>query len=406
MTLTEQHIINKNNLAWKQLNVLCFLSKNLYNVTLYKIKQEKLKTGKFLRYRDLEKILREEKNIDYFSLPTASSQCILRLIDKNLKSYFNLLKKYKNDKTSLSGCPQFPKYKDKIKGRSILIIRGDTIRYNNNYIVLPKKFLLRPLKTKVNKNNKINEVRIIPRSSHYIIEIVYEQQEQQIQLNNNKAAIDLGLNNLITLTTNTNTKPLIISGRPLKAINQYYNKKKGELQSQLKKNYNKNTSKRIQKLALKRDNKIKDYLHKTSRFVVNYLKENNITNLVVGYNKEWKQEVSLGKKNNQNFVNIPYDILLKMLEYKNKLEGYSYKEREESYTSKCSALDLESINKQKTYLGKRIKRGLFKDSKRRSINADVNGSLNIGRKEFGDNYLLGNLANIGLVFNPIKIKSL
>ena len=409
MILVEQHIISKSNSDWKSLDKLCFLSKNLYNATLYKIKQEYSKTGKFLRYSDLEKLFRNENNIDYFNLPTNSSQQILRLFDKNLKSYFTLLKKWKKSKTSLNGCPKFPKYKDKVKGRNILIFAGQTqIRFKDGYILFPNKLNLTPLKTKIaiNPSSKINEVRIVPKSNCYAIEIVYEKQENKIELNSNKAAIDLGLNNLITLTTNINTKPLIINGKPLKSINQYYNKKKGKLQSQLKKNHNKNWSKKLGQLTLKRDNKIKDYLHKSSRIVINYLKENNITNLVVGYNKEWKQNINIGKKNNQNFVNIPYDKLLNMINYKCKLEGVIYNEREESYTSKCSALDLEEINKHDNYLGKRIKRGLFKTKEGLLLNADVNGSLNIGRKEFGDNYLLDNSVNIGLVFNPIKVKLL
>ena len=407
MILVEQHIITKNNLYWKQLDNLCFLSKNLYNSALYKVKKERLESGRFLRYSDLERQFRDENNVDYFNLLTTCSQQILRLFDNNIKSYFALLKKYKGDKKSLNGCPQFPKYKDKIKGRNVLIFCGQNqIRFKDGYIYFPNKLNLKPLKTRLISENKINEVRIIPKSSHYIIEIVYEKQEQIIELNNNKAAIDLGLNNLIALTTNISTNPLLINGKPLKSINQYYNKKKGQLQSELKKNHNKNTSKKIQKLTLKRDNKIKDYLHKTSRFVVDYLKENNITSLIVGYNKEWKQNINIGKVNNQNFVSIPYDRLLSMIEYKCGLEGFNYKEREESYTSKCSSLDLEPVNKQDVYLGKRIKRGLFRTKEGLFINADVNGSLNIGRKEFGDSYLLDNRTNTGLVFNPVKIKSL
>jgi len=128
--------------------------------------------------------------------------------------------------------------------------------------------------------------------------------------------------------------------------------------------------------------------------------KNNINKVVVGYNKEWKQGVNLGAKNNQNFVNIPYLKVLQQLEYKCKLNGISILLNEESYTSKCSALDLEPIQKQKNYLGKRIKRGLFKTSKGICINSDVNGSLNIGRKVFGDAFMP---TNIGFVSNPVKI---
>lgn len=407
MILVEQHIIkNSNKLYWKQLDNLCFLSKNLYNATLYLIKQAKINEGKILKYLDTERYFRDNNNKDYFSIPCASSQQILRLIDKNLKSYFALLKKYKQDKKSLTGCPKFPKYKNSKKGRSILIIRGDTVKLKNNYINFPKRFLLTPLKTKINNLSKINEIRVIPKNNHYTIEVVYEKQKKEIITNKNKAAIDLGINNLITLTTNLNLKPLIINGKPLKSINQYYNKKKGKLQSELKTRHNKCNSKRINKLTLKRDNKIKDYLHKTSKHVVDYLKENNISALVVGYNKEWKQEINMGKRNNQNFVNIPYRKSLEMLRYKCELEGITYLEHEESYTSICSSLDNEEIGYHPEYLGKRIKRGLFKNSKGILINSDVNGSLNIGKKEFGDDYLIEMLkspTSRGLVLNPMKM---
>src|ERR1035437_765480 len=406
MILVEQHIINKANSCWKQFDNLCFLSKNLYNASLYLSKQNYLESGKVLRYDDFERIFRESKNPDYFGLLTTSSQQILRVFDKNVKSFFSLLKKDKKKKRSLNGCPQFPKYKDKIKGRNIMIFAGaNQIRFRNNFIIFPTKLNIKSFKTNILEGSKINEVRIIPKSNCYVLEIVYEKLEKEIVLNNNKSAIDLGINNLITLTTNTLLNPLIISGKPIKSINQYYNKKKGQEQSRLKKNHNKNTSNSLINFTTKRNNKIKDYLHKSSRIIVNYLKENQITSLVVGYNKEWKQNVNLGKKNNQNFVNIPYDKLLSMLDYKCKLEGIEYIEREESYTSICSSLDNEEIKKQEIYLGKRIKRGLFKSQTGKLINSDVNGSLNIGRKEFGDSYF-NNSTNRGLVFNPIKIKSL
>ena len=408
MILTEQHIIKKSNkLYWKQLDNLCFLSKNLYNATLYLIKQTKINEGKFLRYLETERYFRDNNNVDYFAIPTASSQQILRLVDKNLKSYFALLKKYKKDPKSLNGCPRFPKYKDSRKGRSVLIFTGSNqIRLKNNQVVFPNKLKIKPLTTKIPKGSKINEVRIIPKNNHYTIEVVFEKQTKEIVINNNKTAIDLGVNNLITLTTNLLLKPLIINGRKLKSINQYYNKKKGKLQSDLKTRHNKYNSKRINKLTLKRDNKIKDYLHKSSKYVVDYLKENNITSLVVGYNKEWKQDISLGTKTNQNFVNIPYKKQLDMLKYKCELEGINYIEREESYTSKCSSLEKEPIEYHKKYLGDRIKRGLFETSQGILMNSDVNGSLNIGRKEFGDDYLieiLKNPVNRGLVLNPVKV---
>jgi putative transposase len=406
MKLVDQHIVNKNNPLWVVIDQLCFQSKNLYNSALYKIKQEYLISGRYLRYIDLEKIFREENNVDYFAIPTATSQQILRLLDQNVKSFFGLLKAYKSNKKSLNGCPRFLKYKDKLKGRNVYIVRGDTIRYSDGYLIFPKRLNLNPIKTiNITNRKQINQIRFIPGSGCYKIEIVYDKHEQILKENNAKyCTIDLGVNNLTTLTTNISELiPLIINGKIIKSINQQFNKRKSKIQSELKKNHNKYNSKKLNNLQLKRDNKIKDYLHKTSRIVVNYLLKNDINTLIIGYNKEWKNNINIGKKNNQIFIQIPYNNLLNMLEYKCKLEGINVIINEESYTSKCSSLDLEPVSKKEEYVGKRIKRGLFRTKEGKLINSDVNGSLNIGRKVIGDVYIP---SDTGFVFNPIKINSL
>jgi putative transposase len=375
MKLIEKHIIKKSNNKWKSLDNISFLSKNLYNSALYYIRGYKEETGKFIRYNDLYKQIK--KSNDYNLLPSGTAQQNLMLIDKNLTSYFKILSKYKKNNKSLSGHPKFPKYKDKIKGRNVVIFTYIQIRLKNGYIHFPKKTMIQPIKTKV---KSLKQVRIIPQSSCYVIEIVYEKQENQKLNNNNYLSIDLGLNNLMTCYDTKNNKSFIINGKPAKSINQFYNKKRTTLQSNLIKNHNKYTSNRLNNLTLKRNNKIQDYLHKSSRFIVNYCVENQISNMIVGYNKEWKQDINIGKRNNQNFIQIPHMKLINMLEYKSKLEGISLIQNEESYTSKCSALDLEPLNKHENYMGKRIKRGLFISSNGIKINADLNGALNILRK--------------------------
>jgi len=377
MKIVERHIIKKSDKRWESLDNICFLSKNLYNSALYYIRKHKEETGKFIRYNDLEREFKLNDQPDYRNLPISSSQQTLMLIDKSLISYFKLLSKWKKDKKSLNGCPQFPHYKDKITGRFPVIFTISQAKLKNEYIHFPKKSLIEPIKTNV---ESLKQVRIIPQSSCYVIEIVYEKQEKEKIINDNYLSIDLGLNNLMTCYDTKNNKSLIINGKPVKSINQYYNKKKTKIQSKLIKNHNKYSSNRLNNLTLKRNNKITDYLHKSSRFIVNYCVNNQISNLVVGYNKEWKQEINIGKRHNQNFVNIPHGSLLNMLEYKCKLDGINFIQNEESYTSKCSALDLESLSKHENYVGKRVKRGLFVSSKGIKINADLNGALNILRK--------------------------
>lgn len=212
--------------------------------------------------------------------------------------------------------------------------------------------------------------------------MVYKEEEKPLLENNERyASIDLGLNNLATVSSNV-TKPFIINGRPLKSINQYWNKQKAKLQSLLK--GNKKSSKQIQLITKKRNNRINTYLHKSSREIVNFLVSNKINTLVIGYNKEWKQNISIGKVNNQSFVGIPFYTFIQQLEYKCKLEGINVILTEESYTSKCSFIDNETLEKKDTYLGKRIKRGLFKTKEGKLINADLNGSLNILKKVIGE----------------------
>lgn len=376
MQLVERHII-KNNSLFKELDSMCFLSKNLYNKALYIVRQHFFTTGEHLNYFSISKLLRYQKDFDYYSLPTKVSQECLRLLDKNFKSFFKLLEKKKkglyNEKVKI------PKYLDK-DGRNILVFTNQSVS---------KKFLKRGfiklssienvVKTKV---ENVDQVRVLPRGNYVIVEAVYTSDcKPEVNNNSRYAAIDLGLDNLATITSNV-IKPLIVNGKPLKSINQFYNKQKSKLQSKLKNNVK--TSKRIRTITLKRDNKINDYLHKASTFIVSHLVSNNISTLVVGHNKEWKRDINIGKKNNQNFVSIPHSRFKEMLKYKCKLNGISFIETEESYTSKCSFLDNEDICKHDSYKGKRIKRGLFRASDGTLINADVNGSFNILRKAVGD----------------------
>ena len=223
-------------------------------------------------------------------------------------------------------------------------------------------------------------------------------------------SIDLGLDNLASCSSNV-SKSFIINGKPVKSINQYYNKKKANLQSELKIKQNKNTSKQIQNLTLKRNNKIKDYFHKASRYIVNQLVNQSINTLIIGKNDGWKQETNIGKKNNQNFTQIPHQMFINQLKYKCQLKGINVIEQEESYTSKVSFFDNDFIpvygqnDELFKSSGKRIKRGLYKTKDGLLINADINGSLNIMRKYLNAvcNEIISP-ANRGLVMNPVKIQ--
>lgn len=270
-----------------------------------------------------------------------------------------------------------PKYLDKIDGRYITIFTKQAIGLRE----FKKTGKLRLsqtdiyISTKLTDFNSLKEVRIVPRMCHYVIEVVYQVKEKTHYDNGKYAAIDLGLNNLATVTFNDGSKPLVINGRPIKSINQYYNKKKAQYQSQLK--VGMYTSKRICTLTNKRNNKVTDYLHKASRLLVNQLVSQGITTLVIGKNKNMKQDINIGRVNNQNFVQLPIMRFSDLIKYKCELEGIKVLFNEESYTSKCSFLDGEVICKHDKYMGKRVKRGLFVSRKGIKINADVNAAYNI-----------------------------
>lgn len=376
MYLTERHII-KND---KELDKLCFKSKNLYNKALYLVRQHYFETKSYLDWIKVDRLMVDSKDEDYYSLPTKVSKQTLRLLDRNFKSFFALLKMKQSG--NYDKPIRIPGYLDK-EGRTIAIFNKEAVSKKSlkkGLIKLSSLNILIPTK-KANESN-IVEVRVLPRNNHHVVEVTYKVDEAKPKSDNKRyASIDLGLNNLATVSSNV-VKPFIINGRPLKSINQYWNKEKSRLQSLLK--GDKKTSKRIESITNKRNNKVKDYLHKSSKMLVNFLVSNDISTLVIGYNEEWKQNINIGKRNNQSFVNIPFYTFIKQLEYKCKLEGINIILTEESYTSKCSFLDNESVEKHESYLGKRIKRGLFRSAKNKIINADLNGSLNILKKAVGE----------------------
>lgn len=323
----------------------------------------------------------------------------------NWSSYFKVSKDYESNPSKYKGKPKIPKYKDIKTGRNILIytLQAISSKELKNGIIKLSKSNIR-IKTKVDVT-KIKEVRIVPRLNSYYIEVAYEV-EVKIKEHKDKdkeivMGIDLGVNNLCTMVTTENNK-LLINGKPLKSMNQYYNKKKAYLQSRLPKNQFK--SKQLTKLSNKRNNKIDNYLHKASKFIIDYCLTNDVDKIVVGKNINWKQDVNIGKKNNQNFVNIPHARLIQMIEYKAKLEGIEVVVTTEEYTSKCSFLDNEIITKHDEYCGKRIKRGLFKTKDNYLINADINGAFNILRK-VTPNFNVQNIINgvEGIVVSPLKV---
>lgn len=399
MKLVEKHVIKSNHGFYKEIDNLAWLSKNLYNQANYLIRQSFIKEAKYLNYNSIQKILQNQS--DYKFLPAKVSQQILKTLDKNWSSFFSLIKDFKINPGKYLSRPKLPKYKDKVKGRNILVYTIQAIskkELKNGIIKLSKT----NIKIKTDKTN-IQQVRIIPKNKEYVIEVIYNKEELISTSDRAKfISIDIGLNNLASITSNkVDFKSTIINGRVLKSINAYYNKKKSLLQSFIG---DRGYSNRITKLTNKRNKKIADYLHRSSKYIIDMCLNNDIGTIVIGKNKQWKQEINIGSKNNQAFVSIPHARLIDMIEYKAKLKGLDVIITEESYTSKCSFLDNEAICKHDIYLGKRVKRGLFKSSNNIKINADINASLNIARKVI-PNFNINNIEKgiQGIVVSPIRV---
>ena len=409
MKLVEKHIISRNHECYSEIDNLAFLSKNLYNRANYIIRQEFINTSRekeagqlehanWIRYHEIQGMLQSAKEVDYMALPRKVSQQILILLDKNWKSFFAAMREWKTTPDKFLGRPCLPKYKEKTKGRNILIYTIQAISKP-----LLKEGIVKPSGTNIRIKtfqNNVQQTRIIPlRNKAYKFEIIYEKELSDRKSDKSKiAGIDIGLNNLATVTSNVKEfSPLIINGRPLKSMNQYFNKKRAMLMSFIGE---KKSSNRIEKLTHKRNCKVDDYMHKASRDIVNRLVKMNIGILIIGKNDGWKNEINIGKRNNQNFVNIPHAKFANMLKYKAELENIKVILREESHTSKCSFIDKEPIRHRDNYVGKRIKRGLFRSAKGILINADCNGSGNIIRKEIPNAFADG---IEGVVVRPVRI---
>ena len=317
-------------------------------------------------------------------------------MEASFSSFFSLLKLKSQGKYDKK--VRLPKYLDKDGYNVISFNQFKKKDLKDGYVTLPKT---KTLKFKV-KNTNLHFINVIPKNDYLIVNFIYKKQEKELKKDNGKyMGIDLGVDNLATCTSNI-LQSFIIDGKKVKHINQSYNKKIGEVKSELKKKNNKEKSHKTRQLTLKRNNKIDDYFHKVSRYIINQAVSNDVRTIIVGHNKNWKQEVNIGKINNQKFVQIPFDKLIHQLKYKGKLEGINVIEIEESYTSKCSFIDNESIEKHETYAGNRVKRGLFQNSNT-LINADINGSFNIMRKALKCNSDAVMPTDVGFVYNPIKV---
>ena len=402
LSRVERHVIKRADKNYSKIKDICHRCKNLYNYCNYILRQSLFKGEGLPREYELVGILTRENQDDYRALPAQTSQQVIKFLYKNWKAYFQSLKSYQKDKSKFNGCPRIPKYKPRgEKGHSVAFFTNQQAKLRNGKIIFPQDTGLLPIKTKA---SRIKQVRIVPSTACFIVEVVYQKEVVQTETTEGAiASIDLGINNFVTFLDNQGYQPFIINGKGAKAYNQYFHKEKARLQSELKQG--KYSSKNIQLLCLRRANFMQNFLHQSSSIVVKALKERKISTLVIGLNEDWKQDSNMGKQNNQNFVSLPHKKLIDQLVYKCEEIGIEVILTEEAYTSKIDHFVEEPMCRQVKYLGKRIHRGLFRSSTGILINADLNGALGIMRKVFPEKALAiaELIRNSDVAFTPIII---
>ena len=392
----ERHIIRKGRYNYQEIQTTCHLSKNLYNYVNYILRQSFFETGSIPSGYEISSQLARENQADFRALPAQVSQQTIKVIFEAWQSFFRALKSYKKDKSKFKSNPKPPKYKDK-NGYFVTVFTNQSFRIKEGKIHFSKG-TIQPITT---KTSTIRQVRLVPSTACFIVEVVYEKDVQVTEkVAGSVAAIDLGLNNFVTFLDNQGNQPFIINGKGIKSYNQNFNKRKAKLQSMLPKNVY--SSRQLLQLNFKRNMFMQNFLHQASAIVIKELISRKIETLIIGYNEDWKQNINLGKRTNQQFVQIPYKTFVDKLMYKCEDFGIKVILTEESYTSKIDHLAGEEMQKHKKYKGNRIHRGLFLSSTGIVINADVNGAIGIMRKVFSES--ARQIVDSGVAFTPVIIQ--
>jgi putative transposase len=401
MELVERHVIKRTDARFGAIDAAAFASKNLYNAANYVIRQSFISEGVFLDYYEMHRRMKGHEV--YQALPAKVAQWVLRILDKNWQSFFAAKAAWQADPSKFLGRPKLPSYKDKQQGRNLLVYTAQALS-----IPALRQGLIAPSMLDITvrtKQQNVQQARIVPRHGYYVVEVVYEREPVQAAVDPALyAGVDIGIDNLATLTsTKVGFAPRVVNGRPVKSINQFYNKRRAELQSQLGESH---TSQRLERLTTQRTRRIDHELHSASRRIIDLLVAEGIGTLVIGKNPLWKQEVNLGRRTNQNFVSIPHARFIAMLMYKAELVGIQVIVTEESYTSKASFLDgdilpaYDTAKPAPTFSGRRVKRGLYRAADGTPINADVNGAYNIMRKVAPEAFAQGSR---GCVVHPMRL---
>jgi len=409
--LVEQHYINKKDPRYTLIDEAAFKSKNLYNAALYEMRQAFIHQGVYLSYEEMDK--RMQSHEAYRALPAKVSQQVLRQLADAWKAFREAKAAYEEAPSKFTGCPYLPKYKHKTEGRNILIYTIQAISRGKHGL---KRGIIKPsmlpISVKTQQDPKhIDQVRIVLRNGYYVVEVVHTKEPVQANVDPFFCVgIDLGVTNLAAIASNREGfVPRLVNGRTLKAWNQWYNKRMKELKNKLPKENRERVTKQMEQITNIRNRRIHHYLHTASKRIIDFLVQEGIGTIIIGKNPLWKQEVNNGRRNNQNFVNIPHARFIDMLTYKAGLVGIQVEITEESYTSKASFVDLDPIptyqpdaEEEHIFSGKRIGRRnrLYRTKDGRKVCADVNGAYNILRKRRPDAFTKG---VAGYVVHPIRL---
>ncbi|MCL5782429.1 MAG: transposase [Candidatus Thermoplasmatota archaeon] len=402
---TEQIYIRKNATVSRA----CHLSSNLYNQVNYILRQQFLKHEKPSGYNALAKQFSMPSGNDdhdnYSKLPAQTAQWTIKKVKQAWNSYFKAMNAYRRYPEKFTGKPKIPGYREK-NGEFILTFTNQQCSIRDGILKFPKIMELE-VKTGL-ENVNLREVRIIPKGSGYTVEIVYAKEiaAPTAKKPERIMGIDIGVRNLVTIGNNISVQGIAVRAGLLRSINQFFNKELARLRSinDLQGNEEKQT-KRIQKLFMVRNRKVKDIMHKLSRSIVEYASSGGIDTIVIGHNEGWKQSVNMGGKNNQNFVQLPFNMLISQLRYKAEEKGINVIIQEENHTSRCSFLDSETIEHHDTYTGRRISRGVFQSAAGTLIHADLNGSYNIIKKAIPEAFANG-IEGVGLYPRSLSISQM
>ena len=402
----EKHLIKQNNTFYSMLCDFTHKSKNLYNHANFLVREEFIQNGRWLRYGELDKLLKADLEFDdYRQMPTAqSAQQTLRLLEKDWKSFFTAVKDWSSHKEKYLGRPKLPKYKPK-NGKHILILTNQNVKLKKDVLCFPKSFdgfTVKPRFVGLDHFVSFQQVRFIPGFKSFTVELVYNMEvpDTPLEENGRYLSVDIGLDNLATVVNNAGLQPVRVNGKGLKSINKYYNKQISHYREIAKRMNDKDYTKRMDALTRKRNHKMEDYMHKASRYLIDYARSNRFHTIVIGNNKEWKQNASMSKKVNQSFVGIPHMKFIEMIRYKAQNAGLNVILTEESYTSGTSFLDEEEPVKANYNKSRRVKRGLFVSDKGIRITADVNGAYQIMKKVFPKAFVDG---IEGVALHPVRV---